>query len=259
MSDNRPISENISAGPATPGWAARQWIRWRPAVKQTWLNLKVRVPFLQNPADRARLATFLARERRTGLEWQVRLPEQCWSCGRTDDLREREFEVPIRSFEFPLPIVGLGSMCVAFFLFFAWAFTSPKMLVLAIVSAVITLVTVLIKSWTETVCVSMNSCSEHSREMKFPECVVDEGELYLFLPNAKLATATVAAAKAERLKKQGYTPFEGGSPASAGGGYSGGSASPHDDAGDDDRPRYRPPPPRKPVELPPIKLEGDDE
>jgi len=89
--------------------------------------------------------------------------------------------------------------------------------------------------------------------------VVDQGELYLFLPNAKLAAATVAAAKAERLKKQGYQPFEGGAPPSASSGYAGGGASSHDESGDDDRPRYRPPPPRKPLDLPPIKLEGDDE
>ncbi len=245
-------------GPPPPGWFARQLIRWRPALKQTWLNLKVWVPFLQNPSDRARLATFLARERRSGLEWQVRLPEQCWSCGRTDQLREREYEIPIRSFEYPMPIVGLGSMCVVFFLFFAWAFSSPKMLTLAVVSAVISVAAALIKSWTETVCVSMNTCPDHAREMRFPECVVDQGELYLFLPNARLATATIAAAKAERLKQQGYTPFEG-SAAAGGSGYVGGGSRSANDAGEEDRPRYRPPPPIKPVQLPPLKLDGDDD
>jgi hypothetical protein len=78
---------------------------------------------------------------------------------------------------------------------------------------------------------------------------VDQGELYLFLPNARLAQATVAAAKAERLKKQGYTPFAGGAPAAH-------SESPAGEASDEpDRPRYRPPPAPKPKNLPPIKLD----
>ena len=104
----------------------------------------------------------------------------------------------------------------------------------------------------------MSTCPDHAREMRVPHCVVDQGELYLFLPNARLATATIAAAKAERLKRQGYVPIESGAPMSAAGAGGRPAEAPGDEY-DDDRPRYRPPPPRKPVELPPLKLDGGDE
>lgn len=258
MADPPPIPDIFAPRPAAgPGWFARQRIRLAPAVRQTWLNVKVWAPFLLNPADRARLATFMAREKRTGLEWDVRLPEQCWSCGRTDGLREREFEQPVRSFEYPLPIVGLGGMCVAFFLLIAWGLASWKFFLLALLCAGGIVVVLLIKSWPETVRVQMSTCADDARAMKFPECVVDQGELYLFLPNAKLGMATVVLAKAERLKRQGFTPFAEGSVPPTGSGYRPPSSS--DDEADDDRPRYRPPPPPTPRHLPPLKLDGDDE
>lgn len=253
---NAPAPANSARAAATT-WLNRRWRQLRPAVRQTWLNVKVWVPFLLNPADRARLATFMAREKRTGLEWEVRLPEQCWQCGRSDGLRERELERSVRSFEYALPIVGLSAMCVGFFLLIAWAASSWKIFLLAAISAIVGVAIIWIKSWPETVRVSMSACAEHAQQMRFPECVVDQGELYLFLPDARLASATVAMAKAERLKRQGFTPFAGGAPANLSSGASGGGTPVDDD--DSDRPRYRPPPPRKPVELPPLKLDGDDE
>lgn len=249
-----PIPDTASSpGASGPTWAVRLWMRLRPALRQTWLNLKVWVPFLQNPADRARLATFLARERRTGLEWEVVLPAQCWSCGTGEALRDRQFERPVRSFEFPLPIVGLGGACTGLFLLFTWFHPSWTTLILALISGGITVGALLVKSWKETVRITMSTCPEHARQMWFPECVVDQGELYLFLPSAKLTQATIVAAKAERLKQQGYKPMASDALAAQPG-----SSADDDDGEESDRPRYRPPPPPKPKHLPPIKLEGDE-
>jgi hypothetical protein len=223
--------------------------RARPLVRQAWQNLKVWIPFFLNPQDRLCQVVYHAREHREGFVWHVRLPRVCWQCGGDGDLWERQVELPRRGFENPLSIVAATLGSAAFFLLLAISFRSLSMFIAGLLALVVGGLVLWAKSWIETVNIEMATCPQHADALCLPGIVVYENELHLFLPNQRLADATRAALKAERLGRDRTLP-----------GVPRGTES--DVEPPPARERYQSPyagrlPQR--VELPPIKLAGEEE
>jgi len=244
------------------------WPRWKPRFWQTWLNLQVWVPFLQNPNTRARQILYWGREHREGHSWRIALPAVCWHCGRTEGLRSREYDVDIRSFEYALQLAVATAGSALLVLLLALWMSSWKLLLFALLLVGGGIGVILIKSWHERVRLVMWTCREHGDTMKRPDLVIDDNQLHVIMPTETLAGAAQEELNAERrrlatLKGAGST----GTSASYGSGGAMGTAP----AGEQHRPAAgaadgAPPPVYKPAfntpnapELPPIKLFGDDE
>ena len=88
---------------AAAGWLRERLIWLRPLARQAWINLQVWLPILQNRTERERVVKFHPREHREGTRWSLDLPKQCWQCGATETLWDRELELEVRAFEYPLP------------------------------------------------------------------------------------------------------------------------------------------------------------
>jgi hypothetical protein len=188
---DRPIMASLP--PERPKAVSNSF--WR----QSWLNLRVWVPFLLNPTDRDRQVVYWARDSRDGLMWKVAMPKQCWECGTTDSVKKREFRRSVRSFEYPLPIlVGTLSMAALLFVLGVWLWW--MLLVGALVMVALCGALLLIKCWIEDVRVIVWSCARHSDDLPPPELVVDREYLYLYAPTATLAQEANAQIKEERLR-----------------------------------------------------------
>jgi hypothetical protein len=253
MSSMSPADRERPAPPRSiPGeqGPAAAWMAYlRPLLWQTWLNLKVWTPFLLNPIDRARQVVYHAREHREGFTWHIRLPVQCWRCGQQQGLWQREIEVNVRGFEHALSIVGAAGGCALFFWLLAVWSRSLWMFVFGLASVVAGWGLLYVKSWIETVDLHMYTCPDHAGELRLPGLVVHENELHLFLPTDSLSQATRFELRAERLGRDRGLP-----------GVPRGTES--DVEPPPARERYqspRGPAPPRPVELPPIKLAGEDE
>jgi hypothetical protein len=236
---------------AAAGWLADRWIWLRPLARQAWINLQVWLPFLQNRTERERMVKYHPREHREGTRWAIVLPRQCWRCAATDTLWDRELELEIRAFEYPLQVLAGMLGAAGFFLFLAWAFGSWRMLVFYLLSLLVGGVVLWVKSWPETVKLQMWTCPQHAAEMRAPTMGIEEGELFLFMPSEQLADQARRDLRAARLERDSLLP---GAPRStpsststADVGHAGGGPA-----------RPAAPGPIFP-ELPPIKLAGDDE
>jgi len=251
---------------AATGWLRERWIWLRPLARQAWINLQVWLPFLQNRTERERLVKFHPREHREGTRWALDLPKQCWHCGATETLWDRELDLEVRAFEYPLQVLAGMVGAAGFFLLLAWALGSLKMLAFYLLSLIVGGLVLWVKSWPETVRMRMWTCPQHAAEMRAPTMGIEEGELFLFMPSAQLADETRRELRRARLERDNLLPGapRSGQPAGepadvdsrsrtgprTGGGAGAGTGVP-----------TRPVTPTGPLfpELPPIKLAGDDE
>jgi hypothetical protein len=235
----------------------------RPRLWQTWLNLRIWLPFLLNRADRTRQVVYWSREYRQGLTWDIALPKQCWKTGATDGLERVKFTVSLRSFEYPLPLFGGTLVLVALILLIAWLVGWWMGLLVALLAAGGGFALLMIKSWRETVNVSLWSLPEHVDVLSRPDVVSDQDQLYVYVPTSALAEAALAEQKEERKRKTqdrgGFAPppvHDEDRPSER---KVDRPAGRRDDQGSE-RPAsvYRPYSPPPAPDLPPIKLADDD-
>jgi hypothetical protein len=242
-------SGDLSEPPSSSGPKDRALAAAAPAWRQFLVNLKVWAPYFSNRVDRERLVRFSAADERVGLKWTVAMPKQCWSCESEEGLVAIEFKRLLRAYENPLSILagtaaaaGIGLLLLLF---------SPgiyTLLLLAVVVAV-GLAILRLKSWDEDVRLVFWSCPAHVEELRQPDLAIDDQQLCVASPTFELADAARDAIRAKR--KRGHKPYEeGGGPA--------------DDepvtrrptaASDEPPPSERP----QPVELPPIRLAGEED
>jgi hypothetical protein len=247
---------------AAAGWLRERWIWLRPLARQAWINLQVWLPFLQNRTERERLVKFHPREHREGTRWSLDLPKQCWQCGATETLWDRELELEVRAFEYPLQVLAGMLGAAGFFLLLAWAFGSLKMVAFYLLSLIVGGIVLWVKSWPETVKMRMWTCPQHAAEMRAPTMGIEEGELFLFMPSEGLADEARRELRRARLERDSLLPGAprsgppGGEAADVGQGGRG-AGTPGGGVGAPARPAA----PAAPLfpELPPIKLAGDDE
>lgn len=239
------------------GFVARYWPYARPYLQQTWLNIKVWIPVLLNPGDRAREVRYWTREAKHRDTWELALPKQCWDCGSTENLRKREWRLELHSFEYPTLIVGiaLGTAIPALWLASKWM--TAFFLTVAFVALVGGIVAIYLKCWPEQVRIIMSTCEEHADTMPSPEVVVDQGELYLFAPTAQLAEAAREELKKRRREMKRVMPDKPGAGRDE-------SAVAMEDTPRREAPAEPPPKParvqRTPApDLPPIKLAGEED
>jgi hypothetical protein len=248
-------------GPKPANGAAGRFAEsFRPLLDQAVLNLRVWLPALNTPDMKGRQVKYRARENRTGLEWHIKLPEQCWQCGKTDSLAERDFKRSIQRFDSPLSII-FGSLGVAGMLLLPWLiFGSWKFVGLAILPLIGGGVLLKVKSWPERVRLMIWTCPQHAAELSAPAMAIGEDDLYLFVASESLAEAARAELKAARRRDLPDALAGSGQerPARAV------NSSARERAGDV-APDMDPPPPlptRSPpvrAELPPLKLAGDED
>jgi hypothetical protein len=201
-----------------------------------------------------------AREHRTGLKWQIALPEQCWQCGATEGLERRELSRSVRRFESPLTIVS-GTFGVAIALLVVWlVFGGAWLFRLSFVLALLGAALLFVKSWKERVRLTYWSCAQHADDALAPRMSPGEDDLYVFVASESLAAAARAELKAARRRDLPDRPA---------------AAERAEKAEKPEKPAARPraenrapsedepPPPSRPLptrtELPPLKLAGDED
>jgi hypothetical protein len=237
----------------------RAWIYARPGLHQIYMTMKIWAPFLMNPRQRSCQVRYWARECRVNKTWSIILPDNCWACGTTEDLADRQYDVEIRGYDSGAPIsmgtIGISLCC----LLLACLFLSFNLLLISLLVLVIGGVLFFAKSWTEQVRLVISTCPQHADELRRPDIVLDENELFLFLPTETLALATRAQQQAKRRRNDEVPPTlpGGASPPPMGKASSGqpgqqGQSGPDTSRGNSWN--VTPPP-----ELPPIKMAGDEE
>lgn len=244
------------------GSGNRFWETIRPALEQSALNLRVWLPILRTPDMKGREIRYGAREHRTGLKWQIALPEQCWQCGKTEGLERRELSRSVRRFESPLTTIsatfGVAGVLLVLWLVFGGAWLFRLAFLLAIVGAAL----LFIKSWKERVRLAFWSCAQHADDALAPQMSPGEDDLHVFVASDSLAEAARAELKAARRRELPDRP------AAASSSPSSKSEKPQkpsvrDRAGDRAPSEDEPPPPSRPLptrtELPPLKLAGEED
>jgi hypothetical protein len=202
-----PVDGPTSPPPATgPGFVDRMKPIVQPLTERAWLNMRVWVPFLANPQMKVGQVRYAAREGRDGTQWNVTLPAQCWQCGAKESLLTREYQRELRSFDAPLAILA-GALGGAFFLFLLGGFWSTFYL-LALACLVGGAAMMFVKSWPEQVRLSIASCAAHADQVRCPDLVVYDNELYVFAPSAELAQTARAEIIARRRSEQRYASPE---------------------------------------------------
>ncbi len=223
-------------------------------LQKLWRRLSVWMPTLANPHERRCLVRYESRDARSSLNWTVVLPRQCWKCAAKEELDPQRFDVSLKVYHQPVMIVSIAvafvvmvlivSSCMGFWLMF---------LVCAVLSAVVAGLLLKLKSWQEEVRLHIWTCQQHADELVQPDMIVEDESLNIFLPTAELAKAARDDLKERR--KQGGRPHERPEAARAKPSAPAGPNRPVQEG--PSRTPYRPSAP--PEELPPIKLEGDDE
>lgn len=222
----------------------------RPWLDRALLNLRVWFPFLRTPIMKARQVKYRSSDARSGMSWRVGLPQQCYACGSTEDLIRKKFTQQTRAFEAPSTILGGTVAGAALFLLLSILFGKLSFLILAILVLIMGSVYQFIKSWTEKVTITIWSCPEHLEELTPPEVVSHDDDLYVYLPHESLTefarAELIASRKKEQKSRPPLSPVEAERKPS----------EPEPDEGE-------PPPPARPIgvrtELPPLKLEGEED
>lgn len=230
----------------------------RPRVYQAWCNLRVWLPFFDTPNRRARLVRYSPNDGRTGLAWDLVLPKQCCRCGKTEQLTSRDFNVPVRAFDYPLHIAGVAGLMAFGVLFLAFiAFTIQYFTILLsllfLAAFIVTVAGGLLwaKSWDEDVRLRLWACPDHADQLEAPDMVLNDNDLSVVLPSDSLADAANAELK-ERRRGKHRSGADSTAPMPTRSHSSGPPPAIPIDA---------PPVPRRPVvpDLPPIRLAGDDD
>ena len=241
--------QEASAG--KPSTASKLAPVLKPILHQTSVNLKVWIPFLKNAHDRDREIVFAARESRQAARWMIVLPQQCWCCGSKENLKRKKHDTLVRGFEYPIPIFVTMLTAVGFLLLVAWWLESWFSVFLAMFIAAAGLAVLYLKSWQDRVQITIWATKEHASEPYELDLAVDEADLYVYVPSAELAADARKAVKAARRT---YAGTMGNRPGTA--------AAPMRAEQDKQEPKQATvviPPPQQPVELPAIKLEGEDD
>lgn len=220
------------------------------------MNLKVWAPFISNRMDRDRLVRFSALDDRVGLKWTAVMPKQCWSCGQEEGVVVTEFKQTLRAYENPVAILaGVGCGVGLALLLFIFSLSLIPLLLLAAVVGIGMLI-LRLKSWDEEVRLAFFSCPDHAGELSRPEMAIDDQQLCVLCPTVEIAAAAAAQNRAKR--KRGMKPYDTDTETQT-----------------DPQPptrRERPAPSApleieqparverpQPVELPPIKLAGEED
>jgi len=222
----------------------QSWLR--PRLRQALFNLRVWLPVLANRGIEARTVRYWGRESREGLTWTIDLPARCWQTGQTNDLVRRQYERDVRGFEQPLPTVGITLALTAVFGIVFLIFPGVLTFLFMLIVLVGGLSLLWLRSWTEEVRLTISTSREHEPQLRCPDLVVDENELYVFLPNARLAQATNEQLLEQRRRFAQNREMPTGREASS-----------YDQRDEEPRKYYghvRP----KNIDLPPIKLVDDE-
>ncbi len=257
QSTNEPSDPQPAETEKKHGLFARYWPYARPYLRQTWLNIRVWIPVLLNPGDRARQVRYWTREARHRGTWEVALPKQCWKCGETENLRKREWSLERYSFEYPTLIAGIAVGTGIPSLWLATKFMTTFFLSVAFFAFVGAIVAIYLKSWSEHVRIIMWTSEKHADNMPSPEVVIDQGELYLFAPTAQLAEVAREELKRRRREMKRVMPDNPGEGRDE-------RAVSMDDKPAEVESHELPPRPAKVTrtptpDLPPIKLAGDED
>jgi hypothetical protein len=246
MASANDDSSNLPSGPARPpkGLIPESV---RPLLAQAKLNLKIWAPFLENTEERRRRVKYRASESRTGLKWTIALPRQCWQCQTTQDLACRDFSSQLRAFDSPTSIL-VGSLGGALLLLLPTLLGWGGTWILALLCPLVGAGALWAKSWRERVRISMCTCSSHAADMRPPDLVIHEEQLYVYAPSLALAEAAHEELLANRRQEQRYSKSAGERSANL----------PADQADEPAGPPPSMPLPRR-TQLPPIKLAGDEE
>ncbi len=263
MSSESPAPDVPPAAPPPPPLPSQNPSLWkriaaylRPYTHQTWLNVQVWVSPLMNPAQRARQIRYWSRESREKAVWEVALPPQCWQCGTEEGVRARVWERTVRSFEYPLPIIGVTLGFALPGLWLSWWLGWKPLAIMAALWLVGGIVAMVLKSWPEHIRTAMSTCDAHADAMSSPDVVVDQGELFLFAPTVELAEAAREELQEQRRQTKRRWSGYGDGGASAAPSDRSDHAAPESEPTGPYRPKIAPP---STPDLPPIKLAGDDD
>jgi hypothetical protein len=190
-----PSDEGPSGPPREPSpWALACW--------QSLRNLRVWMPFLLNPHERKRLATFPSKGFRRGHTWTIDLPRMCWRCGAEDGLEQRTWHGEVRAFEYPLEVIGFTLAGVLSFVLLNRCLTPLVALALCVVAVALGATIFWAKSWREQVELTMCTCADDAADARPPHYALFDSELYVFLPTARLKKAL----ERKERERQGFDP-----------------------------------------------------
>jgi len=249
LDDNAVASADEDAEPNKKQKLAEQVAAARPWLDRALLNLRVWLPALRTPDMKARQVKYRSSDARSGMTWKVGLPQQCYSCGKTEGLTLRKFSQEMRVFDSPMSILG-GTFALSMVLLVIFLLTfRPTFFILALVAVVFGAAFQFVKSWNERVRISLWSCPEHLEELTSPEVVIHDEDLYVYVPHESLVAPAraemIAARKKGQKQRPPLAPKETARVESA--------PAPDDSANL---------PPSRPLgsrtELPPLKLAGDE-
>lgn len=216
--ENAPPPDDKSAPtetepPPHPGW----WERARPRLRQTRLNLRVWLGMPLPPAMRDCVVRYTARENRVGLEWDVELPVQCWRCAAQSGLRRKRIKRLVRAFGSAVPIAAGAAVLIAILFSLqclVWVVFRESLLGIGALTLIVLALPLLaaaiirLRSWRESVRVSIFACAEHADELPPPDAVVDDEQLHLILPTASLAEEAWAELRDARRRLARSLPDE---------------------------------------------------
>jgi hypothetical protein len=232
----------------------------RPWLEQAWLNVRVWLPALRPPAMKSRLVKYRAREQRSGMTWQIGLPQQCWQCGAVEGLTSKKFDNQVRTFKDPTNVLGLSlgfaAMLLVLWILSGWGWCWKGALLLSVGGGA----WLWIKSWKERVRLTAWSCPAHLDELTAPRLVCHDDDVYFYAPSESLAETARAELAAARKKQGKYREAMEAEPA---GDAPAGRPTDESPPAGRRKPRELADPPVRvlPVrsELPPLKLAGEED
>lgn len=267
----RPTSSQRPAAPAPDSeYKPRSGAVVSPArtkMQKLWRRAVVWMPSLGNPHEKRCLMRYEARDARSALKWTVVLPRQCWKCGRTEELDPRRFDVDVKIFHQPVMVLTLA-IAISLMLLVMLSCAGQWLLGLLLAAAVLGggAVILRLKSWVEEVQLHTWSCHPHAAELEQPDMIIDDDTLNIFLPTPELTKAANADLKDRRRGGRPVPGTDTRDPAPPASGPAipaskqplvGGAPSRAEREAPPARAPRPAPPPRE--ELPPIKLDDDDD
>ncbi len=197
------------------------------------------------------------RDARKGMQWTVLLPQQCWMCSTEEGLESRRFDEQLKVYHQPVMIISVSIAFVVLIILLTLCFMDIWLIALVCIGIVAggAWLMLKMKSWYEEVRLHIWSCRQHAGLLEKPDMIVEDEALHIFLPTPEIARAARVDLKERRR--------------------SGGRGKDHPADSDEsanapatERPSTRPPAAGPPSpfrysapreELPPIKLDGDDD